>query len=75
MIKPEVIGFLKEKAFYKPIVSTYNVPTLRQSIQELLYNALRGIGASSYLLENFLQSITKSGISLLMQQLIVMQKI
>ena len=47
----EITGFLKEEAFGKPLVSTYIVPNLRQSVQEVLDNALQGIGTSNYELE------------------------
>ena len=47
----EITGFSKEEAFDKPLVSTFIVPSLRQSVQEVLDNALRGEGTSNYELE------------------------
>ena len=47
----EITGFSKEEAFDKPLVSTFIVPSLRQSVQEVLDNALKGRGTSNYELE------------------------
>lgn len=47
----EVTGFSKEAAFHKPLVSTFIVPKLRQSVQDVLENALRGNETSNYELE------------------------
>ena len=47
----EITGFSKEEAFDKPLVSTFIVPSLRQSVQEVLDNALKGLGTSNYELE------------------------
>jgi len=47
----EITGFPREEAFGKPLVSTYIVPKLRQSVQEVLDNALQGVGTSNYDLE------------------------
>jgi len=47
----EITGFSKEEAFKKPLVSTFIVPSLRQSVQEVLDNALKGYGTSNYELE------------------------
>jgi PAS domain S-box-containing protein len=47
----EVTGFSKEEAFHKPLVSTFIVPKLRQSVQDVLENALRGNETSNYELE------------------------
>lgn len=38
----EIMGFSKEEAFNQPLVSTFIVPNLRQSVQEVLDNALKG---------------------------------
>ena len=47
----EITGFSKEEAFDKPLVSAFIVPSLRQSVQEVLDNALKGRGTSNYELE------------------------
>jgi PAS domain S-box-containing protein len=47
----EITGFSKEEAMNYPLVSTFIVPKLRQSVQEVLDNALRGEGTSNYELE------------------------
>ena len=47
----EITGFTKEEAFDNPLVTTFIVPSLRQSVQEVLENALRGIETSNYELE------------------------
>ena len=47
----EITGFSKKEAFDKPLVSTFIVPSLRQSVQEVLDNALKGRGTSNYELE------------------------
>ena len=47
----EITGFTKEEAFNSPLVATFIVPKLRQSVQEILDNALRGQGTSNYELE------------------------
>uniref|UniRef100_A0A7S4SBF0 histidine kinase n=1 Tax=Ditylum brightwellii TaxID=49249 RepID=A0A7S4SBF0_9STRA len=47
----EITGFTKEEAFDKPLISTFIVPSLRRSVQEVLDNALRGKGTSNYELE------------------------
>jgi len=47
----DITGFTKEEALNKPLVSTFIVPTLRQSVQEVMDNALRGIETSNYELE------------------------
>ena len=44
----EITGFSKEEAMNYPLVSTFIVPKLRQSVQEVLDNALRGEGTSNY---------------------------
>ena len=47
----EITGYPKEEAFSKPLVSTFIVPKLRQSVQEVLDNALHGNETSNYELE------------------------
>jgi len=47
----EITGFSKEEAFEKPLVSTFIVPSLRQSVQEVLDKALHGDETSNYELE------------------------
>jgi len=47
----EITGFGKEEALNKPLVSTFIVPSLRQSVQLVLDNALKGIETSNYELE------------------------
>jgi len=47
----EITGFSKDEAFNQPLVSTFIVPNLRQSVQEVLDNALQGRGTSNYELE------------------------
>lgn len=38
----EVTGFCSEEAFTKPLVSTFIVPELRRSVQDVLDRALKG---------------------------------
>lgn len=47
----EITGFSKEEAFDRPFVETFVVPSLRQSVQEVMDNALQGRGTSNYELE------------------------
>ena len=47
----EITGFSKEEALGKPLVATFIVPKLRQSVQEVLDNALKGNETSNYELE------------------------
>ena len=47
----EITGFSKEEAFDKPLVSTFIMPKLRRSIQEVMDSALRGNETSNYELE------------------------
>jgi len=47
----EITGYTKEEAFAKPLVETFIVPSLRQSVQEVMDNALQGLGTSNYELE------------------------
>ena len=47
----EITGFSKEEAFNKPLVSTFIMPKLRRSIQEVMDSALRGNETSNYELE------------------------
>ena len=47
----EITGFSKEEAFNKSLVSTFIMPKLRRSIQEVMDSALRGDETSNYELE------------------------
>ena len=47
----EITGFSKEEAFDKPLVSTFIMPKLRQSVQQVMENALQGRQTSNYELE------------------------
>ena len=47
----DITGFTKEEAFDKPLVSTFIVPSLRNSVQEVLDKALHGNETSNYELE------------------------
>ena len=47
----EITGFSKEEALFKPLVSTFIVSSLRESIQNILDDALRGQETSNYELE------------------------
>ena len=47
----EITGFSREEAFNQPLVSTFIVPNLRHSVQEVLDNALKGVETSNYELE------------------------
>jgi PAS domain S-box-containing protein len=47
----EITGFSKEEAMNCPLVDTFIVPLLRQSVHEVLDNALEGRGTSNYDLE------------------------
>eukprot|EP00980_Cylindrotheca_fusiformis_P016889 scaffold5114_cov67-Cylindrotheca_fusiformis.AAC.7 len=47
----EITGFSKEEAIQKPLVSTFIVPSLRQSVQNVLDKALKGDETSNYQLE------------------------
>jgi PAS domain S-box-containing protein len=47
----EITGFNKDEAMNKPLVSTFVEPKLRQSVQDVLDNALRGNETSNYSLE------------------------
>ena len=47
----EITGFSKEEALNKPLVSTFIVPNLRKSVQEILDKALKGDETSNYELE------------------------
>ena len=46
-----ITGYMKEETFGKPLVSTFIVPKLQKSVQEVLDNALRGNETSNYELE------------------------
>merc|ERR1719223_1950578 len=50
-MRSSITGYSKEEAFEKPLVSTFIVPKLRQSVQEVLDNALHGNETSNYELE------------------------
>jgi len=47
----EITGYTKEEAMNKPLVSTFIVQSLRQSVQEILDHALQGRETSNYSLE------------------------
>lgn len=47
----EITGFRKEEAMNKPLVSTFIVPQLRQSVQDIMDKALKGDETSNYELE------------------------
>ena len=47
----EITGFSKEEALFKPLVSTFIVSSLRESVQNILDDALRGKETSNYELE------------------------
>jgi PAS domain S-box-containing protein len=47
----EITGFRKEEAMGNPLVSTFIVPKLRKSVQDILDNALQGHETSNYELE------------------------
>ena len=47
----EITGFTGDEAFSRPLVETFIVPKLRESVQEVLDNALKGRGTSNYELE------------------------
>ena len=47
----EITGYTKEEAFDRPLVETFILPSLRQSVQEVLDNALLGKETSNYELE------------------------
>jgi len=47
----EITGFSKDEAMSKPLVSTFIVPSLRPSVQEVLDQALHGSETSNYELE------------------------
>jgi PAS domain S-box-containing protein len=47
----EITGFRKEEAMGNPLVSTFIVPKLRKSVQDVLDNALQGHETSNYELE------------------------
>ena len=44
----EITGFSKEEAFEKPLISTFIVPKLRQSVQDVMDNAIKGDETSNY---------------------------
>jgi PAS domain S-box-containing protein len=47
----EITGFSKEEAMDSPLVSTFIVPDLRQSVQDVMAKALKGTETSNYELE------------------------
>jgi len=47
----EITGFTKDEAMMQPLVATFIVPNLRQSVQDVLDKALKGIETSNYQLE------------------------
>lgn len=47
----EITGFSGDEAFHQSLVQKFIVPKLRESVQEVLDNALRGRGTSNYELE------------------------
>mmetsp|Transcript_10740 Transcript_10740/g.25976 ORF Transcript_10740/g.25976 Transcript_10740/m.25976 type:complete len:855 (-) Transcript_10740:65-2629(-) len=47
----EITGFSKKEAWQKPLVSTFIVPKLRKSVQDVLDRALQGDETSNYQLE------------------------
>jgi len=47
----EITGFTKTEAMMRPLVSTFIVPNLRQSVQDVLDKALKGDETSNYELE------------------------
>lgn len=47
----EITGYSKEEAINKPLVSTFIVPKLQKSVQEVMTNALKGKERSNYELE------------------------
>lgn len=47
----EITGFSKEEAFGCSLVETFIVPCMRESVQDVLNNALKGRGTSNYQLE------------------------
>ena len=47
----EITGYSKEEAFNKPLVSSFIVPSLHQSVQEVMDQALLGNETSNYKLQ------------------------
>ena len=47
----EITGYSKEEALNRPLVSSFIVKSLRESVQEVMDNALRGIETSNFELE------------------------
>ena len=47
----EITGYSRQEAIGKPLVSTFIMPKLRQSVQQVMDNALRGFSTSNYELE------------------------
>lgn len=44
----EITGFTKEEALNRPLVTTFIMPKLRRSVQEVMDNALQGNETSNY---------------------------
>ena len=44
----EITGFTKEEALSRPLVTTFIMPKLRRSVQEVMDNALQGNETSNY---------------------------
>lgn len=47
----EITGYTKEEAFDSPLVQTFIVPSMQESVQEVLDSAIQGRGTSNYELE------------------------
>lgn len=47
----EITGYTREEAFDKPLVQTFIAPRFRESVQEVLDKALKGIETANYELE------------------------
>jgi PAS domain S-box-containing protein len=47
----EITGFSGDEAFNQPLVETFIVPALQPSVQQVLFNALRGRATSNFELE------------------------
>jgi PAS domain S-box-containing protein len=47
----EITGFSKEEAFAKPLITTFIKENLRENVQSVMQNALRGVQTSNYELE------------------------
>jgi len=47
----EITGYTREEAFDKPLVQTFIAPRFRESVQDVLEKALKGIETANYELE------------------------